>query len=116
MALNTRIGRIVGSLLIAGVVVGVVTWLQLAPARAEAPVPATGGNVITTLKTATPEEGFALALRLARKGVTETQPNREVLHALRPNYAHDADSLIHASHVVAVHFQTIAAANDHWKR
>lgn len=68
-----------------------------------------------SLITETPDEGFALAIRLARKGVTETQPDREVLHALRPEYARDAESLIAASHVIAVHFQTIAAANDYWR-
>ncbi|MFU8816006.1 MAG: hexameric tyrosine-coordinated heme protein [Pseudomonadales bacterium] len=39
----------------------------------------------------------------------------EVLHALRPGYAHDADSLIAASQVVAIHFQTVAAANRYWR-
>ncbi len=68
-----------------------------------------------SLITDTPEEGFALALALARKGVTETQQDTAALHALRPGYAHDAESLIAASHVVAVHFQTVAAANDYWR-
>lgn len=68
-----------------------------------------------SLITETPEEGFARAIELARKAVTETQPNKDVLHALRPGYAHDPNSLIAASHVVAVHFQTVAAANDYWR-
>ncbi|MFW5722928.1 MAG: hexameric tyrosine-coordinated heme protein [Desulfohalobiaceae bacterium] len=68
-----------------------------------------------SLITETPEEGFQLAITLARKAVTETQPDKEVLHKLRPAYAHDPDSLIAASHVVAVHFQTIAAANNYWR-
>jgi hypothetical protein len=68
-----------------------------------------------SLITATPEEGFQLALRLSRKGVTETQRDKEVLKTLRPAYAHDPNSLIAASHVVAVHFQTIATANDYWR-
>ncbi len=62
----------------------------------------------------TPEKGFQLAIALARKGVTETQPDKEVLKKLRPAYAHDPDSLIAASQVVAIHFQTIAAANNYW--
>lgn len=70
---------------------------------------------IVSLKTATPEEGFALALALSRKGVTETQPDSDVLHELRPEYSQDADSLIAASQVAAIHFQTIAAANDYWR-
>jgi hypothetical protein len=64
----------------------------------------------------TPEEGFQLALTLARKGVTETQPDKEVLKKLRPAYSHDPDSLIAASQVVAIHFQTIAAANNYWRK
>jgi hypothetical protein len=68
-----------------------------------------------TLITATPEEGFQLALDLARKGVTETQPDKEVLMTLRQAYSHDPDSLIAASNVVAIHFQTIAAANNYWR-
>lgn len=68
-----------------------------------------------TLVTATPDEGFALAVTLSRRGVTTTQPDREVLHALRPEYASDADALIASSHVIAVHFQTIAAANNYWR-
>lgn len=68
-----------------------------------------------SLITATPEEGFQLAIKLARKGVTETQPDKEVLHKLQPAYSHDPDSLIAASQVVAIHFQTIAAANNYWR-
>jgi hypothetical protein len=68
-----------------------------------------------SLIVATPEEGFQLAIALARKGVTETQPDKEVLKKLRPAYAHDPDSLIAASQVIAIHFQTIAAANNYWR-
>ena len=68
-----------------------------------------------TLITETPEEGFQLAIRLSRKGVTETQGDREVLFAGRAEYAEDPDSLIAASQVIAIHFQTIARANDYWR-
>ena len=70
---------------------------------------------LTSLKTDTPQEGFELALILARKGVAYTQPSAEIRERLRPEYAENADSLTAASHVVAVHFQTAAAANDYWK-
>ena len=70
---------------------------------------------LTSLVTDTPAEGFALALRLARRGVTSTQPDREVLMREREKYAEDGEDLIAASHVVAVHFQTIAAANNYWR-
>lgn len=68
-----------------------------------------------SLITETPDEGFAVALTLSRKAVTETQPNTDVLHALRPAYSHDGDSLIGVSHVAAENFQTVAAANDYWR-
>lgn len=70
---------------------------------------------LPSLVTETPEEGFALALTLARRGVTETQPDRDVLHALRGAYSRDAANLTAASQVVAIHFPTIAAANDYWR-
>ncbi|GGJ81781.1 hypothetical protein GCM10007063_00270 [Lentibacillus kapialis] len=70
---------------------------------------------LTSLQTDTPQEGFELALKLARKGVGYTQPDAEVRDRLRQEYAEDADSLTMASQVVAIHFQTVAAANNYWK-
>ena len=70
---------------------------------------------LPTLQTATPQEGFELAVKLARMGVKVTQPSDEIRSKLRPVYAENADSLIASSHVIAVHFQTIAAANNHWR-
>jgi hypothetical protein len=43
------------------------------------------------------------------------QPDLDVLKAGRPIYAVNPDSLIAASHVVAIEFQTIAAANNYWR-
>ena len=68
-----------------------------------------------SLTTADPEAGFALAIKLARLAVKAAQPDVDVLKKLRPEYANDAGSLIAASHVVAVHFQTIARANGWWR-
>lgn len=70
---------------------------------------------LTSLITDTPQEGFELAITLSRRGVKYTQPNPEVLHRLRPDYAEDADSLIAGSEVVALNFQTVAAANNYWR-
>jgi len=67
-----------------------------------------------SLITATPEEGFQLAIALARKGVIETQPDKEVLRELRTAYARDPKSLIASSQVIAIYFQTIAEANEYW--
>jgi len=68
-----------------------------------------------TLITETPAAGFELAISLARRAVTATQPDKEVLFEQRPNYAEDAEALIEVSEVVAIHFQTVAAANDYWR-
>lgn len=70
---------------------------------------------LPSLMTATPQEGFALAVTIARKAVTTTQPDTDALHALRPAYSHDPDSLIDVSGVVAAYFATIAEANDYWR-
>lgn len=70
---------------------------------------------LTTLKTANPQEGFELAIKLARMGVKYTQPSAEVRDKLRPEYGENADSLIASSQVVATNFQTVAAANNYWR-
>ena len=70
---------------------------------------------LPTLITATPQEGFELAVLLSRKGVKSTQPDVEVLKKLRPEYANSADGLTAASQVIAINFQTIAAANNYWR-
>ena len=61
------------------------------------------------------EAGFALAVKLSQKGVGTVQSDAEVRKQLRPAYSHDADSLIAVSQVIAIHFQTVAAANDYWR-
>ena len=69
-----------------------------------------------TLITKTPEEGRALAIMLARHSVHAIQGELEVLQKGRPQYANDATGLIAASHVIAVEFATIAAANQYWRK
>ena len=66
-----------------------------------------------TLITKTPEEGRALAIMLARHSV---HAMLEVLKSGRAQYAHDPFGLISASHVVAVAFATIAAADNYWRQ
>lgn len=70
---------------------------------------------LPTLKTATPQEGYELAVKLARVAIKMTQPDAQVREQLRPVYAEDADALIASSQIVATHFATVAAANDYWK-
>lgn len=68
-----------------------------------------------TLITRTPEEGRALAITLARHSVHAMQKELQVLINGRAQYAHDPYGLIAASHVIAVEFGTIAAANNYWR-
>ncbi len=68
-----------------------------------------------TLITASPEEGRALAITLARHSIHAIQKNLEVLMSGRAQYAHDPYGLIATSHVIAVEFATIAAANNYWR-
>ncbi len=71
---------------------------------------------LPTLITKTPQEGFELAITLSRRGVKYTQPNPEILHKLRPEYAEDASALTAASQVIAINFHTVAAANNYWRK
>ena len=68
-----------------------------------------------TLITATAEEGRALAFTMARHSIHNIQPDLDVLKGGRPTYSTSPDSLIAASQVVAIEFQTIAAANNYWR-
>lgn len=68
-----------------------------------------------SLITRTPEEGRALAIKLARLTIRTTQPDASVRERLRPVYAEDAHALIAVAHVVALEFATIAAANNYWR-
>ncbi len=70
-----------------------------------------GGSLIT----ATPDEGRALAFTLARHSIHNLQPDLDALKAGRPIYSVNPDSLIAAGQVVAIEFQTIAAANNYWR-
>jgi|SRR5690554_2284103 hypothetical protein len=70
---------------------------------------------LPSLITDTPQEGFELAIKLSRMGVKSTQSSKEVLFRERAKYSEDGEALMHASEVIAVHFQTVAAANDYWK-
>jgi len=68
-----------------------------------------------TLITKTAEEGRALAIMLARNSIHAMQGELETLKSGRAQYAHDPHELIAASHVVAVEFATVAAANAYWR-
>ena len=71
---------------------------------------------LETLITPTPQAGYELAITLSRRGVKYTQSDPEVLHKLRPEYANSAEALTAASQVIAINFQTVAAANNYWRK
>ena len=68
-----------------------------------------------SLSVPTAEAGFDLAIHLSRLAVKAMQGDATVRGVLRESYAHDAGLLTAASHVVATHFATIAAANNYWR-
>lgn len=68
-----------------------------------------------TLITATAEEGRALAITMARHSIHNIQPDLDVLVAGRPGYSANPDSLVAVSQVIAIEFQTVAAANNYWR-
>ncbi len=70
---------------------------------------------LPTLITNTPEEGYALAVKLSRMAIKLTQPDPDARERMRPEYAEDAEALISVSQVVATHFATVSAANGFWK-
>lgn len=88
--------------------------LALSPMGAFAETPA-AETWLPSLQTETPQQGFELAIGMARRAVKTTQPDVEVLKAQRPVYSVDATSLIHVSGVAAAWFATIAAANGYWR-
>lgn len=71
---------------------------------------------LPSLMTETPQEGYELAMKLSRKAVGQIQPDANVREVLRPAYAADPNSLTLASQVVAINYQTVAAANDYWRK
>ena len=103
----TNKSTLISMALVALTVIGLIVPLTGRPASAQ--------NDGLSLITDTPDEGYALAVSLARRGVSTTQPDREVLFSLREEYAKDAELLIASSQVIAIHFATIAEANDHWR-
>lgn len=70
---------------------------------------------LDSLETSDAQSGYELAIKLARMGVKYTQPSDEIRQKLRPEYEKNFDSLIASSHVIAINFQTVAAANKYWR-
>lgn len=85
-------------------------------ALAQSAPPAPGSTPAFSLITDSPEAGYALAIKLSQRGVGATQPDVDERKALRGAYSHDPNSLIAVSQVIATNFQTVAAANNYWRK
>jgi Hexameric tyrosine-coordinated heme protein (HTHP) len=70
---------------------------------------------LTTLLTENPQEGFELAVKLSRVSIKTVQPIDDIRKELRSAYDQDTAQLIASSHVIALNFQTVAAANNYWR-
>lgn len=70
---------------------------------------------LTSLLTDSPQAGFDLAVKMSRVGVKVTQPSDDIRKELRAAYDHDTAQLIATSQVIALNFQTVAAANSYWR-
>jgi len=70
---------------------------------------------LESLRTDSPQDGYDLAIKLARMAVKLTQPDAAVREQLREGYGKDFQALIAVSGVVGTYFQTVAAANDYWR-
>lgn len=71
---------------------------------------------LESLITATPQEGRELAIKMSRKSIAAIQTDPEIRKSLRANYASDTAQLIASAQVIATEFQTIAQANNFWKK
>lgn len=70
---------------------------------------------LESLLTDTPQEGRELAITLARKSIGAIQTDPEIRKQLRDAYARDTEQLILSAQVIAIEFQTVAAANNYWR-
>lgn len=71
---------------------------------------------LESLITNTPQEGRELAIKMARKSIAAIQTDPEIRKKLRANYAEDTAKLISSAQVMATEFQTIAMANNFWRK
>lgn len=70
---------------------------------------------LATLKTETPQDGIELAVKLSRLGVMLSQPSDDLSKGSHLTRKHSPPQLIAMAHVIALNFQTVAAANDWWR-
>ena len=90
---------------------------SILPTASAAPTTPPDNDIwLESLITKTPQEGRELAIKMARKTIGAIQKDPEVKKRLRGVYAEDAELLILSAEVVAIEFQTVAAANNYWRK
>jgi hypothetical protein len=70
---------------------------------------------LPTLKTETPQDGIELAVKLSDLGFLVSQRSEASHLSLSTTRKYTPSQLIAAAHVIALNFQTVAAANDWWR-
>jgi Hexameric tyrosine-coordinated heme protein (HTHP) len=70
---------------------------------------------LPTLKTDTPQAGIELAVKLSDLGFMLFESSEDRRELLRTTDKYTRTQLIAAAHVIALNFQTVAAANDWWR-
>lgn len=71
---------------------------------------------LPTLKTDTPQSGLELAVKLSDLGCMVSQRSEGHRPMPRATHKYTQSQLIAAAHVIALNFQTVAAANHWWRR
>ncbi|MDQ0561311.1 hypothetical protein QO004_003104 [Rhizobium mesoamericanum] len=72
-------------------------------------------DFVASLETETPLEGLGLAAKLSWEMIRMVQPSKGIRDRLLAIYEDDAESILLACQVIAVNFQSIAAANEYWR-
>jgi hexameric tyrosine-coordinated heme protein (HTHP) len=70
---------------------------------------------LPSLETRSPQEGIELAVKLSRLGMMLSQSSNDMRKESRAAQKSSRAQCIAAAHVIALNFQTIAAANDWWR-
>jgi hypothetical protein len=71
---------------------------------------------LSTLHTDTPQDGFELAVKISHLGMMVSQTSADDGCGAHPIERNSSTQFIQIAHVIALNFQTIAAANDWWRQ
>ena len=69
---------------------------------------------LSTLITPDSQSSYDFAIKLSHMAVKMIYSDADIREKLRPAYAGNAANLLAISHIIAVKFQTVSAANGYW--